>query len=128
MITRVIGRSDSAGEFHERWDALERQAASSALFGAGYDPYLLDLIRSSAGTILREFYPFTSLSRLCLARSPYPFLDIQPGHVEFYADGRYRVMAGSPYPAGSVVPTELETDDARTAVAGLVRLVESTAS
>ena len=63
----------STKEFGGHWDQLERQAASDALLGGGYDRPLLELVRASSGTILREFYPFTSMCRLCLARRPYPF-------------------------------------------------------
>ncbi|HVD02136.1 MAG TPA: hypothetical protein VNG93_13480 [Candidatus Dormibacteraeota bacterium] len=82
------------------------------------------LLEASRDTGLRQFYPFTSVNRLCLARgSQFPLDDIQPAHVEFFPDLRYVVRKGSPYPPDYVAPIDVNTDDAAAAISALTRLL-----
>ena len=111
--------------FGAAWERLEEQTASEQLFGGGYDLPLLALLKASRNTTLRRWYPFTSMNRLCLAGSPFPFEDLQPCHIEFYPGGRYRVMRGAPYPSDEVAPVDLETTDADTAIAAAIRVLHT---
>ena len=115
---------DFFGQFRDDWEKLAAQARVEGLFGSGYDRPLLELIDASRKTGLRELFPFTSMNRLCFARSSaWPFQDIQPGLVEFFPQGRYVVRSGGPYPADREPPVVLDTTDTAAAVAALVRLL-----
>jgi len=116
-----VNRVDS--EFQEDWEQLTSQARDGRLFGGGYDQSLLRLIDASRDTGLRRFHPFTSMNRLCFARSSWPFQDIQPALVEFLRDGKYIVRSEGPYPPDRDGPIALETADAAAAVSSLIRLL-----
>lgn len=110
-------------QFVVDWARLEQQARAESIFSGGYNKPLLGIIEATALTPLRQFHPFTSLNRLCFARSRFPFEDIQPALIEFYPDGRYVVRSGGPYPTSRTPPVELETTDPRGAVSATVRLL-----
>jgi hypothetical protein len=119
-----VNSGDPLGEFRENWEKLAAQARGEKLFGGGYDRPLSVLIEASRETGLRRLFPFTSMARLCFARSStWPFQDIQPALVEFNRDGKYVVRSGGPYPADRDPPVALETADAAIAVATVINLL-----
>jgi hypothetical protein len=119
-----VNSGDPVGEFRENWEQLAAQARDEKLFGGGYDRSLLELIEASRETDLGRLFPFTSMNRLCFARSSkWPFQDIQPALVDFHRYGRYIVRSGGPYPADRDPPIALTTADAATAVATVITLL-----
>jgi len=116
-------RFEGPEEFSADWDQLTAQARDEELLGGGYDKPLQQLLDACRGTELRAFHPFTSMARLCFARSRWPFKDIQPAHMEFDPSGRYLVRDGGPYPGDPNPPVTLETNDPAAAVAEVIRLV-----
>ena len=119
-----MNSEDPVGEFRKNWEQLAAQARDEKLFGGGYDRPFLVLIEASRETALRRLFPFTSMARLCFARSStWPFQDIQSATVEFSRDGRYIVRSGGPYPADRDPPVALETADAAAAVASVINLL-----
>jgi hypothetical protein len=116
-LPQDAGVDERYGHFQPAWDTLSEQARHGALLGGGFDAPLAKLLDASTGTVLRRFYPFTSMARLWFACSPFSFERVQPTCVEFYPEGHYRVIAGGPYPAGAASPSvALETDDPRAAI------------
>ena len=65
-------------------------------------------------TPLGDFYPFTSVNRLCFATTPYPFESIQMGYIGFSRTGEFAVLKGDPY--GDDPRFVMETSDADEAV------------
>ena len=114
------GSDERYDRFRSAWRKLSDQARGADLFGGAYDPPLAQLIDASEGTVLRRFYPFTSMARLCFACSAYPFERVQPTCVEFGLYG-FRVLDGGPYPATSDPPVAVETDDPRAAIDEAIR-------
>jgi Family of unknown function (DUF6193) len=118
----VVGPPHDAGvderyeRFRSAWDELSEQAHHGALLGGGFDGPLANLVDASQGTVLRRFYPFTSMARLCFACSRYPFERVQPTCVQFNRDGIFQVLDGGPYPPTSNPAIALETDDPRAAI------------
>lgn len=116
-LSQDAGVDERYGRFQPAWDTLSEQAHHGALLGGGFDAPLAKLLDASKGTVLRRFYPFTSMARLCFACSPFPFERVQPTCVEFDSEGRYRVLAGGPYSAGVASPSvALDTHDPRAAI------------
>jgi hypothetical protein len=107
-------RGDS---FDSAWRALREYR------GYGTHDALNDAVRrladSAAGTALEQFFPYTSLTRLCFARSPYPFEDVPPAFVSFSNAGDYWVYRGFPYVDADLAEI-LETTDAAEAIRGLL--------
>jgi len=116
-------RFEGPEEFSADWDQLTAQARDEELLGGGYDKPLQQLLDACRGTELRAFHPFTSMARLCFARSRWPFKDVQPAYMEFDPSGRYLVRDGGPYPGDPNPPVTLETNDPAAAVAEVIRLV-----
>ena len=113
-------------DFSADWDQLTAQARDEKLLGGGYDKPLQQLLDACRGTELGRFFPFTSMARLCFARSRWPFQDIQPVLMEFDRNGTYTVRDGGPYPADRNPPTTLKTHDPAAAVAEVIRLLRQT--
>ena len=84
----------------------------------GTELALRALAALASRTVLRQFYPFTSMNRLCLARSA-SHQDLQPACVAYTRDGTYWVYSGSPY--GSDARCLAERVTAEEAVEVLVR-------
>jgi hypothetical protein len=106
-----------AQSIEEAWASLQTEQVS----GHGYDTAVHAIARAASATALRNFYPLTSMNRLCLARTAFPFEDVQEAFVSVSLDGRYRVYRGSPYRDS---PVEVaETSDPALASAELVRMV-----
>ena len=114
---------DPSEPFKAYWDDLTGQAEKEKVLGGGYDRPLYELLAACRSTILRRFYPFTSVARLCFARSAWPFEDVQPVQIEFHPRRRYIVCRGGPYPADANPPIALKTDDPALAAAEAVRLL-----
>jgi Family of unknown function (DUF6193) len=103
------------------WDKLTEQLRDEKLFGGGYDRPLLELVNASRGTNLRRFFPFTTMNRLCFARThPWTVEDAQPASIEFWPVGRYQVRAAGPYRDPPVV---LDTMDPVAAIEEAVRIL-----
>jgi hypothetical protein len=91
--------------------------------GGGYDRALSNLLEATRDTALRGFNPFTSMNRLCFARSSWPFQDIQPALIEFRPEGTFVVRSEGPYPGHHDGPIALETSDPGAAVAAAIRVL-----
>lgn len=111
------------GEFEAVWNQLELETRDREIFGGGYDQPFRKLLEASRATSLRQFFPFTSMCRLCFARSEYPFRDLQPAFVEFFPGDRYIVRSGTPYSVDRDPPVELETGEPMVAIANIIRLL-----
>lgn len=62
-----------------------------------YDEALTTLAAAGRRSPLTALWPFTSMNRLCLARSRFPFEEIQQGFIAFDPDGTFYVYEGGPY-------------------------------
>jgi len=100
------------------WGLLE--TGPDAL-GGGYDEPMRRLVAVARKTRLHKLHPFTSMNRLCFARTPWPFEDVQPGYVAFYPDGKYEVWRGGPYKDQSTCV--LRTHDSAAAIATLLQQI-----
>lgn len=105
--------------FRPAWHRLEAQAEASVR--GDVDAALLPLLRASDGTVLRRFYPFTSMNRLGFACSPYPFERVQPTCVQFWPGRPYQVLDGPPFPVPFSPPVGMATDDAAQAIEQVIR-------
>jgi len=115
------GADERYHRFRGAWAAMSERASHGQGLGGDADRLLLALLVASEGTVLRRFYPFTALSRLCFACSPYPFERVQPTCVDFPADGRYRVFDGGPYPPTQDPSVGVETEEPTVAVEEVIR-------
>ena len=105
------------------WEKLEQQTRDGSLFGGGSDEPCFKVVSLCRQSGLRRFHPFTSMNRLCFARSRFPFEDLQPAFIEFDRGDRYVVRNGQPYAHKADAPIELETDDPSSAAAATCRLL-----
>ena len=98
----MTDKSPSPSDRRERmWGALTQDALTQRpRLGHGYDEVLVALARTARDTRLGEYFPFTSMSRLCFAATPWPFEDIQAAYVEFDPSGHlavYRALVLFPW-------------------------------
>lgn len=110
--------------FDADWQRLLEDTRTAVASGRSnwFEAGLLPILEAAAvEEKLRKYYPFTSMSRLCMAETRYPFQGLQPAYIEWLPKGPLRVYGGSPYPGDG--PVVLETDDPSEAVAELCRRV-----